>query len=322
MSREVWSTYSVNDHLYPQNFPADVMLFDRLVFPVPEDGEFPHFDAGYDPTLPLEWIRIDAEWRRWEVEGWSPAEQQEWLEILGPLARRVPWKDEGEVGERYVAASETASKHLAGWEFDATRTALTQGLPAYVTGVASFGQRYRTFEDFRAECLPEKRKNTVMPGRALIDVLAAEFLVPSPDPRLHTRTLLRETVAFVSGDQEFRDKRTAFHDWQDRFLKDGVTDESSIARAREEMADRLSELRKASERLKVRKRVRNVFRLAPAALGLAAAELGGGLGFAVAGAFLSIGSFVVDERLFKSAEASAPPHVAFIFDARRHLGWM
>ena len=48
---------------------ADVMLFDRLVFPVPEEGIFPSPDAGYDPGLPVEWIRNGPEWARWEAEG-------------------------------------------------------------------------------------------------------------------------------------------------------------------------------------------------------------------------------------------------------------
>ena len=55
MSREVWSTYSVKDHLYPRNFPADVMMFDRLVFPVPEVGSFPAGEV-YETSTPMEWI--------------------------------------------------------------------------------------------------------------------------------------------------------------------------------------------------------------------------------------------------------------------------
>jgi hypothetical protein len=36
MSTEVWATYSVEDHLDRRALAADIMLFDRLVFPVPQ----------------------------------------------------------------------------------------------------------------------------------------------------------------------------------------------------------------------------------------------------------------------------------------------
>ena len=36
MSQELWATYSVKDHCTPRTLAADILLFDRLVFPVPE----------------------------------------------------------------------------------------------------------------------------------------------------------------------------------------------------------------------------------------------------------------------------------------------
>ena len=36
MSHELWATYSVKDHCTPRALAADIMLFDRLVFPVPQ----------------------------------------------------------------------------------------------------------------------------------------------------------------------------------------------------------------------------------------------------------------------------------------------
>jgi hypothetical protein len=299
-----------------------VMMFDRLVFPVPEVGSFPAGEV-YETSTPMEWTRNEPEWKRWEGCGWKPEEQQEWLEILAPVLRKAPWSGEGDVAERYkAAAAEAASRHLPEYAFAATRTVLTQGLPAFVAGVASFGPRYRSFNEFGHEARPDRQSESAkIPGRALTDVIAAEFLVPCPDPRLTTRKLLRETVAFVAGDPDFRDKRSAFHAWQAKFLADGVTDEASVKHAVQEMADRLSDLRKASKRLTVRKVVKNVFRLAPAALGLAAVTLHVDLAVAIAGAFISLGEVAVDERLFKSAEVNAPPHVAFVFDARRRLGW-
>jgi len=36
MSQELWATYSVKDHRTPRALAADIILFDRLVFPAPE----------------------------------------------------------------------------------------------------------------------------------------------------------------------------------------------------------------------------------------------------------------------------------------------
>jgi hypothetical protein len=51
MSKQVWGTYSVKDHCDPNAFVAEVMLYDRLVIPVPPD---------------------DKERARWRKAGWQP----------------------------------------------------------------------------------------------------------------------------------------------------------------------------------------------------------------------------------------------------------
>src|SRR4051812_36518426 len=70
MALEVWGTYSVRDHLDPRAFIADVLLYDRLVIPVPPEEE------------------VD----NWQEDGWDPASQKAILSILGDdLARSGPW---------------------------------------------------------------------------------------------------------------------------------------------------------------------------------------------------------------------------------------
>lgn len=71
MSREVWGTFAVNDHCVPRAFVADVMLYDRLVIPVPPD----------DPTKDDK-----ALWAKWDVK-----RQAELLAVLGDRARPVKW---------------------------------------------------------------------------------------------------------------------------------------------------------------------------------------------------------------------------------------
>jgi len=67
--REIWGTFSVKDHCLPNTFVREVLLFDRLVLPVPDTAE---------------------EQRRWEHpnaadlgETWDPEQLDTLIKILG-----------------------------------------------------------------------------------------------------------------------------------------------------------------------------------------------------------------------------------------------
>jgi hypothetical protein len=72
MSREVWGTFSVRDHLVEHAFVADVLLYDRLLVPTKPEGEDPE-----------EWPR------QWEL-----ARLNRVLGVLGNLAIPIPWTRE------------------------------------------------------------------------------------------------------------------------------------------------------------------------------------------------------------------------------------
>jgi hypothetical protein len=74
-----------------------------------------------------------------------------------------------------------------------------------------------------------------LPGSCLATVLGWEFFTPE-DARLSDEQLLRETVDFVTSDDQFKRSRRAFIDWQQGFLtKEGLTDRESFKVAAEEM---------------------------------------------------------------------------------------
>ena len=75
MAEQLWGTYSVADHKQPYAFIADLILYDRLVVPVPPSN---------DP----------AEWKRWEDAKWRPERQQLLLKELGDYVKRVQWTPE------------------------------------------------------------------------------------------------------------------------------------------------------------------------------------------------------------------------------------
>src|SRR5260370_1588495 len=68
MARRRWGCYSVADHLEDRAFVADLLLYDRLVVPVPAPDDV----------------------ARWEGR-WDPERQSTLLDILGSFAERVEW---------------------------------------------------------------------------------------------------------------------------------------------------------------------------------------------------------------------------------------
>lgn len=69
---ELWGTFSVADHLRAQPFVTDVLLYDRLVVPVPAAGK-----AG-------------SIWKK----DWDRDKLELMLDLLGDLAVRMPWGTE------------------------------------------------------------------------------------------------------------------------------------------------------------------------------------------------------------------------------------
>jgi hypothetical protein len=301
------------------------MLFDRLVFPVPQTPRFPENSGPPDKIGPIEWIDDPDEWRRWDeaIPSWNPARQKELLQLLAPVIRKIPWKNREE--EYRLEAAKLAAEGVPDYAFVATRTTLTRDLPAYVTGVAAIGPAYRTMDAIECELkITVTGQRPRLPGSALANVLAWKFFAPDPhETKLSDESLLERTVKFVTENDDFRQHRTAFVEWQQKFLQNEVTDRESIGYAIDEMRDLLEKAKKTTARLSLRTAVRYAFRIAPAAVGLGVALAGapGGLAAAAGGVFLSVGGIAVDEKLFKNADKGNPPPTAFVYDARRHFGW-
>src|SRR5688572_33255574 len=72
MTSERWGTLSVKDHKNTQGLVADLLLYDRLVFPTPPD---------------------EAQRERWRAEGWEPELLSSRLRMLGPQAIQAPWNE-------------------------------------------------------------------------------------------------------------------------------------------------------------------------------------------------------------------------------------
>ena len=114
-SFQVWGTFSVRDHLQPWAFVAEVLIYDRLVVPVPPEGD-------------------DDEEQRWVTERWDPARQRALLEILGDLAVQVEWDADRrrQWGAEFAVARERLGNQVAfetGLAYELTGARLIDDVP-------------------------------------------------------------------------------------------------------------------------------------------------------------------------------------------------
>ncbi|HEX7090579.1 MAG TPA: hypothetical protein VF192_10635 [Longimicrobiales bacterium] len=295
MARQVWGTFSVRDHTRPGAFVTDVLLYDRLVVPVPPD---------------------EAERARWEREGWQPDRLDALLEILGDRAVRVPWtQDRRNTWRTRFEASTVVARETPDYAFATSRTVLTEGLPSHVTGVQavpSFSSLEEAETELGLRAAPGDAQP--LPGGAAVSVLAHEFLVPD-DPADRNDDCLRAAVDIAS-DVAYRRKRAAFWRWLREYFDDrNMCHPAAIRDAVEEMEALLEEQRALVRKARIRTIAKYAFAIGG---GLAGFGAEGPVALAFAGSFISVGGVLADHLL---AGPEQPRQVALLHDVRKHFGW-
>jgi len=297
MSKQVWGAFSVKDHCEPRAFVAEVMLYDRLVIPVPPD---------------------EAERKRWHENAWDPDRLDRLLAILGERARPINWDQQRRERwkTRFDARADIAA-NTPDWAFMATRTELMQGLPPHVTGVQAI-TNYTSVRELENDLglKPDATDAMNYPGGAAVAILGHEFFLPD-DSRWTHEELLKEAVE-LSSDRSSQRKRASFWRWQREFFNDqGITDQTAIQEAVEEMRDLLEE----EKSVILKKRVHTTTQFAFLAGSVLLAIFGGPLSpVGIGGAFISVGRFVTDKYLGSTPDSKDKP-VSLVHDARKHFGW-
>jgi hypothetical protein len=206
VGHEVWGTCSVKDHTRPHAFLRELLLFDKLVVPVPATDE------------------ERARWRRPKSENpsetWDPDRLDELLGVLGTQhspghngARLVwtsPWDE-----ERWQAQRGQIAELVTFDAFQTTRIILAMGedIPAVVEAVAA----YSSEQDWRNDVQPEAgRPADVTAAQALV-ALPREFLVPPAEDGDAVDTL-KEVVELASN-PDFVAARTEYHAWLRGFVE-------------------------------------------------------------------------------------------------------
>jgi hypothetical protein len=304
MSREVWGTFAVNDHCVPRAFVADVMLYDRLVIPVP-----PKESSDDDKKL----------WAKWDVE-----RQKDLLEVLGDRARKVEWNQQRrQAWKTRFQAAQAAAGQTAPGAFRMTRTELTKDLPPTVTAVESVSA-YKSYDDIKEGLkIRDTEEGVQLQPGAVTAVLGREFLVMD-EPKLTDKQALKEAVA-LSSDSTYRRKRADYWRWQREFLNYEIfAHESALKVAAEEMQTLIQEQNRAVKVEKIRTVARYAFLVGSVTLGIFTGPMIpiaiSPLALTLDKTFLSIGQFAA-ERVLEVKGGGQREAAALFSDFQRHFGW-
>lgn len=212
VTTERWGAFSVIDHRNAARMACDILLYDRLVFPIPR--------AEAQPA--------------WAKRGWDPAGR---LKQLGPLAIERRWTEQDHLEWQKIfeyIAEDAEGEVKAAARYEATRRALAMGAQNYEKppGV----DRILVYSAFQSEDqvavrnLPEAGPHQPI---ALADktarmngLVAARILVP--DERDGEESLKR--ALDVTTKPDFLDSRREFFNWQQDVLLEGLSPEDATER--------------------------------------------------------------------------------------------
>jgi ketosteroid isomerase-like protein len=324
---EIWGALSVADHLGAKALVAEVLLFDRLVIPIPPPGD-------------------DEQEQDWTARDWDPGRLRRFLGILGDsggdldLAVPVPWTAAKRAlfsatsGGSDVGAElgEDRRKILAGLRSDVeqlhpdarmvTRLMLTREYAqtkteeAYMatlprTWVESVVPAYQSFEAADRELsLQVADRENRFPATA--EVVGWELFVPDDDDWSDERSL--EAAVELARSDDYRDDRETFRQWWRTELEKGRPAEDAL-RHLTKRADKLNSIARAKSK---RTRTLRSFALfgGPATIaGIWCPPV------AIAGGVIALVSVGAEWLLGKNDPRAAVGPAAMFHSARKQLGW-
>ena len=312
MSFQTWGTFSVTDHLGPRGFVADVVLYDRLVIPVPDAEERERWtDLGRRPDVLdrkldiLEKLADRPEDSLVERLAWT-ADFRNYLDEVYPYEREEARRDTtnpvwGDAADRLMLSDTLRSGTLG-------EVPTPEIVPAYTSYSA-------VDSDFKLGTVSAGR--VARPDDRLVGVIGWEFLVPE-DSALDDDSLLKQAVRLVQ-DEGFRAAREAFHEFRRDVTRLGASPEQFLG----ELESKLLDYQKATERAgraRVRTTTLRAFALVGASLGLATA-IAAMPPVGMATAALGVAGVGVDIGWRTRGGREGPKAVAMFHDARKHFGW-
>ena len=308
--RERWGTFSVQDHMTQAPFVSDVLLYDRLIIPVPpEDGSQDHFWKGYNPELQKDCLGI--------------------LNKYDNLALTVPW--DSSKRERFKNQMSTAAAlatqqrspdqdyYIDPFDPNESTRQLIKGefLPSRPPGVI---EKPLTVAAYPSEAAYQQDAQVADPDRRrrLAALMTHHFLTPEGSDPDHK---LLEKAVRLATKGDFRRKRTCFYDFQEKIITEEMTDQNAI----EELERRLNDYNESIRSTLVNVCNRFIYTLIPVALPmthsatLATADATG-IVMSGIGGLVSLHSFYTFNRT-PNVEAGDLDAAAMIHDARREISF-
>ncbi len=308
MMSERWGTLSVRDHLNPEQLAIDLLLYDRLVFPYPDNSLV---------------IDNETEYRRWERKNWQPAILKEICTELGTLAIMKPWDHERR--ERYKKrlqelkdididtkgmVDDSKNSYLAEEEYyDVTRQTLAFEQPIlpknvhHVNVVAAYRSRKECMADFK------NKDNEKLKVPKVSFLLGQKIAVPkfsSP------HELFNDVLSLVRND-DFRAKRRELYEWQEKMIRRGIPEENAVEIMNEHVKGYNDIIEEAKERIYYKL----AFTLIRSGISVVATGFNP---IAIGLASLDIAHFLAFDRKLQFDPGENRP-AAMIHDIQTKLGW-
>jgi hypothetical protein len=300
MSAEIWAAYSVRDHLKPNAFLADVVMYDHLVVPEPPADE-------------------PEEWGHWEGNLWEPGKQREFLDVLGPVVTRVPWtRTRRDVWERDYSRSrsETSLWLRRSLAFEMTADGLFDVVPAMAQPVVATTP-YTSLDDLTHDLqITRTEPDSRLPASIVSAVVGREIMVPSDSSRSEM-DLLKEAVKVTTTNDDYRNARAALHTRLGDFSRDGFTDLDSLRAAVKAINQDLEDMERAVRNRRIWVRAHRVFSFSQIVFGVLAAPFNP---FSVGLVVTGIGEWTTSEFLSDSTNsARKAPDIALLLDVKHEL---
>lgn len=315
------------DHLRRRPFVADVLLYDTLVVPIPEDGrdalrwhqlrrqperQAALLDILGDHALPVRWTeqhrqqfaaRHGGDKAHADADESTPERDRMAAEVAADVGRMAQAR---EIGRRNPNPDDpdylTTRIILADQFGSAADRSITRQIPwdTEVESVVAYGS-YNRFEADRGRLADDPHA-----GQPVYQ-FSWKFLVPSGSDRTD-EDLLREAVE-LSNTDDIRDWRHAVQQWRYLSIRKGQSDDQ----ARKDMEDMIKAYAAEARKRRIRVAARYGFAIAAAAAGgLAAAIVAPPAGMAAAA--FSLGALIPHKNVPQQYQAAA-----MFYEARRRL---
>lgn len=226
MTSERWGAFSVIDHKDTAALIPEILLYDRLVIPVP------YAPPTYEGGPPLYDDRP-----RWEKEHWDPHGLDKRLKELGNLAVKTIWNTERQktfhmemekLRQAGLDAQDIVSEVRDALPYQMTRRILAQEQPKLPRGISHVDvvAAYQSEKDFEADFIVESAPKPDKRDLAKLGLLLGQKLA-IPEDKADPEQALREAIKLAKK-PTFKKKRRDLYERQGRVIRDGFKPEEAM----------------------------------------------------------------------------------------------